>query len=233
MLPVVNMPGLRVWKDCEYARVTQGSECTRPWDYPENFGIFLISIGKVKPGFLLYSICIFSEPNGTKSWSHSFHLQNSVFCRPEWAKGGSPWKWILTTFKWKNEFPNQLGLEKQMKKMGWVIFLVFMSTSWVMVLKLSKIVCFFHFFAGISNKSKYVIAVYVYAFDSSWFALLENGIVLTYSLEGISFWRWWISLNFCWFSTFFVLFLNISWTGSDPYKTYYFWKSMMRSFRWI
>ena len=59
-----------------------------------------------------------------------------------------------------------------------------------MVLKLSKIVSFFaFFFADVSNKSKAVIAVYVYAFESSCFTLLENGIgyyAMTYSLEDIS-----------------------------------------------
>ena len=58
-----------------------------------------------------------------------------------------------------------------------------------MVLKLSKIVSFLHFFANVSNKSKAVIAVYVYAFESSRFALLENGIgyyAMAYSLEDIS-----------------------------------------------
>ena len=48
-----------------------------------------------------------------------------------------------------------------------VICLVFMSTFWVMLLKLSKIVSFLHFFVDFSNKSKTVIAVYVYAFESS------------------------------------------------------------------
>ena len=33
-------------------------------------------------------------------------------------RGDTPWKWILTIFKWKNEFPKQLGFENQMKKMG-------------------------------------------------------------------------------------------------------------------
>ena len=59
-----------------------------------------------------------------------------------------------------------------------------------MVLKLSNIVSFLHFFADVSNKSKAVIAVCVYAFESSCFALLENGIgyyVMTYSLEDIEF----------------------------------------------
>ena len=50
--------------------------------------------------------------------------------------------------------------------------------------KLSKIVSFFHFLADVSNKSKTAIAVYVYAFESSHFTLLENGIgyyAMTYS----------------------------------------------------
>ena len=58
-----------------------------------------------------------------------------------------------------------------------------------MILKLSKIVSFSHFFADDSNKSKAVIAVYVYSFESSRFTLLENGIgyyVMAYSLEDIS-----------------------------------------------
>ena len=45
-----------------------------------------------------------------------------------------------------------------------------------MVLKLSKIVSFSQFFAEISKNSKAVIASYVYASESSPFALLENGI---------------------------------------------------------
>ena len=46
-----------------------------------------------------------------------------------------------------------------------------------MVRNLSKIVSVFHFFAFVSNKSKAVIAVYVYVFASSRFTHLENGIV--------------------------------------------------------
>ena len=56
-----------------------------------------------------------------------------------------------------------------------------------MTLKLSKIVSFLHFFANVSNKSKAVIAVYVYT--CSRFALLENDIgyyAMTYSLEDTS-----------------------------------------------
>ena len=45
-----------------------------------------------------------------------------------------------------------------------------------MVLKLSKIVFFLQFFADISKKSKAVITIYLYASESSRFALLENGV---------------------------------------------------------
>ena len=45
-----------------------------------------------------------------------------------------------------------------------------------MVFKLLKIVSFLHFFAAVSIKSKAVIAIYIYASESSSFALLENGV---------------------------------------------------------
>ena len=58
-----------------------------------------------------------------------------------------------------------------------------------MVLKLSKIAFFLHFFADASNISKAVIAVYVYTIESSRFTLLKNGIgyyAMICSLEDIS-----------------------------------------------
>ena len=45
-----------------------------------------------------------------------------------------------------------------------------------MALKLSKIVSSLQIFADVSKKSKAVIAIYVYASESSRFALLENGV---------------------------------------------------------
>ena len=73
--------------------------------------------------------------------------------------------------------PKQLGLEKQMKKKkNGVISVVFISPSRFVVLKLLKIVSFLHFFAAVSKKSKAVIAIYIYASESSRFALLENGV---------------------------------------------------------
>ena len=58
-----------------------------------------------------------------------------------------------------------------------------------MVFKLSKILSFLHYFADVGNKSKAVIAVYIYALESSRFALLENGIghcAMACSLDNIS-----------------------------------------------
>ena len=59
-----------------------------------------------------------------------------------------------------------------MEKNG-AICLVFMSPSWVRILKLTKIVSFLQFFADVSKKSKAVIAIY--ASKSSRFAFSENG----------------------------------------------------------
>ena len=56
----------------------------------------------------------------------------------------------------------------------WVIYLVFMSLSRVMVL--TKIVSFLQFFADVSKKSKVVIVIFVYASESTGFALWENDI---------------------------------------------------------
>ena len=55
-----------------------------------------------------------------------------------------------------------------------------------MVLKLSKIVSFLQLFADISQNSKTVVAIYVYASESSCFTLLKNGFgyyTMIYSLE--------------------------------------------------
>ena len=51
-----------------------------------------------------------------------------------------------------------------------------MSSSRVMVLKLSKLVSFLQFFAYVNKKVTADIAIYAYASENSRFALLENGI---------------------------------------------------------
>ena len=119
--------------------------------------------------------------------------------------------------KWVSE---TVRARKTDEKNG-VIFQIFMSPSWVMILKLSKIVSFLQFFADFSFKSKTVIAVYVYALESSR-SLLENGIGYEFCLifaDSTLFW-------------YFIPQYLVN-SCSDPYKTYYFLKENDRSFWWI
>ena len=70
-----------------------------------------------------------------------------------------------------------------------VICLVSMFSSWFIVLKLSKKVHFLQFCADLSKKSKSFKAIYIYASESSRYALSENGIVfyaMTYYFRDIS-----------------------------------------------
>ena len=60
----------------------------------------LNSIEKVKPVFfLLSSICMFSELNGTKSLSHSFHFQNSGILQTRTDQKGDPMKTNFNNFQ--------------------------------------------------------------------------------------------------------------------------------------
>ena len=74
-------------------------------------------------------------------------------------------KWILQTVR----------AEKIDKKIG-VICLVSMFPTWVMVCKLSKKVHFLQFCADLSEKSKSVEAIYIYASESSHYTLSENAM---------------------------------------------------------
>ena len=75
-------------------------------------------------------------------------------------------KWMLQTVRAENvDIKNR------------VISLVSMFPSWVMVRKLSKKVYFLEFCADLSKKSKFIKAIYIYAFESSLSTLSENGMV--------------------------------------------------------
>ena len=63
------------------------------------------------------------EMNGTKLWSHSFHLQNSGIFQTRVDRKGTLWKWILTIFNYKIEYHKHLDLQKVDEKNG-VICLV-------------------------------------------------------------------------------------------------------------
>ena len=103
-------------------------------------------------------------------------------------------KMNFDNFQMQNWVPKQLGLQRQMKKIG-VICLVFMSPSWVMILKLWKIISFLQFFGDASKKSKAVIVMYMHPeFLGSLF--LENGI------DYYQTWVWSVDLRI---STFCIL----------------------------
>ena len=52
-------------------------------------------------------------------WIDSFFPKIEVFYRPEWTKGESAWKWILTIFKYKKKRMLQtVNTEKLFEKMG-------------------------------------------------------------------------------------------------------------------
>ena len=155
--------------------------------------------------------------------------------RPEWTKGGTTWKWILSIFKFRNEYYKQIG--KSRWKNG-VICLVSMFPSWVMVLKLSKKVHFLQFCADLSTESRSIKAIFIYVFGRYRYALSENGSVyyeITYCFGDISIWNWKNLLKFCWFSIFFdILIAYISWTvARTPINHTTFWKSVIRTFKYL
>ena len=91
----------------------------RSWDYPENFGICSQLNRKSKTFFFYFPQCeCVLNRMEQSSDPRAFTSKIQVFFRPKWTKGGSPWKWILKIFKYKNEYHKQLELKKQMKKMG-------------------------------------------------------------------------------------------------------------------
>ena len=73
-------------------------------------------------------------------------------------------KWMSQTVRAQKAEENQ------------VTCLVSSFSSSVLVLSLTKIVLFLQVFADASEKAKAVIAIYVWASESSRLALLENGI---------------------------------------------------------
>ena len=72
--------------------------------------------------------------------------------------------------------PQTVRAERVDEKNG-IICLIFMFSSRVMVLKLSKNVAFLQFCADLRKKSKYVKAVYIYESERSCRAPSENAIV--------------------------------------------------------
>ena len=87
-------------------------------------------------------VCLLNQTGQNPNLT-TFTSKNQVFCRPEWTvQSETLWNWILTIFKYKNECHKQSW--KSRLKNG-VICLISFFPSWVMVLKLPKIVHFCKF----------------------------------------------------------------------------------------
>ena len=130
----------------------------------------------------------------------------------------------MTIFKCKNECNLQLA-QKVDEKMGSLVYWGHFHVSYLMVVKVPKVVHFFQFCTAVSKKFKSVLAVCIYVFESSPCVFAENWIfIMTYCYWDISIWSWRISLNFCWVTTFFdTLILNIMWIVSPGLENEVFW----------
>ena len=133
----------------------------------------LNSIETVKPVFLLSLMCMFPESNKASFWSQSFHLQNLGILQTRIDERRTPWKWTLTIFKYKNEYHKQSSKSKWKK---WRHLSNFFFSSWVMVLKLPKIVHFLLICADLSKKPKSIKRIYFYPSERPPHALSENSI---------------------------------------------------------
>ena len=117
----------------------------RSWDYPEHFGICFQLDRKSKTWFFILLNMYVSRIEWVKILiSHSLHLQNSGILQTTMNQRVTWWKWILIIFKCKNEVPKQLGLEKQMTKMGsLVLFSYVLSDLWSLNCVLFAIFCWY------------------------------------------------------------------------------------------
>ena len=84
------------------------------------------------------------------------------------------WKSILAIFKYKNKY--QTVRAQKVDETNGVIWLISFFLSWVMALKLPKIVHFFHICANLSKKPKYIKAIHFYPSERPHHALSENSI---------------------------------------------------------
>ena len=116
---------------------------------------------------------IFTFLNVYVSWIErdKILIQNSGICRPEWTKVGTPWKWILTIFKFKNRV-------QKVDEQNGVICLVSFFPSGGMVLKFPKIVHFLQICNDLTKESKHIKAIYLYPSERHHHALSGNSMFL-------------------------------------------------------
>ena len=95
----------------------------------KNLEFILNSIEKVKPGFLLSSMCMFPKSNRTKFWSHSFHLQNSGVLQTsmDQRRGGDLMKMNFDNFQIQKWISQTVTAQKADEKNGVICAVSFMS----------------------------------------------------------------------------------------------------------
>ena len=163
------MVSIAVWERGDWFQEGRNS---RPKD---ETNLILNSTEKGRLDSLLSLMGMFPESNGTKFWSHSFHLQNSGILQTRMDQRGDPMKTNFDIFQIQKWISQTVRAQKVDEKNG-VICLVSFFPSWVMVLKLPKIVHFLQICADLSKKSKSIKAIYLYRSEKQHHDLSENSM---------------------------------------------------------
>ena len=99
----------------------------RPWDQTN---LVLNSIEKVYLVLYFPQCVCFLNRTGQNSDLTVFTSKIQVFYRLEWTIGGTPWKWILTFFRYKNEYHKQVELKSRWKKWNYLPSFLFSFLSY-------------------------------------------------------------------------------------------------------
>ena len=152
-----------------------------------------------------------------------------LFYRPEWTKGGTTWKWMLSIFQIQKWILQTVRAEKVDEKNG-LICVVSMFSFRVMVLKLSKKVYFLQF---CSDLSKFVVSLL-----KQFTYMHLKGLVIHFQKMVLCKLLWLTVSEILGFEVeefcFYILIANISWTVAQTNIDHIiFWRSVMRTFRCI
>ena len=109
---------------------------------------------------------------GTKFWSNSFHLQNSCILQTKMDQREDTMKMNFDNF----QIQKWISQTAAARKVDKVICLISFFSSWVMILRLPKILHFLQVCADLSKKSKSIIAIYSYLYVRPRHALSENSM---------------------------------------------------------
>ena len=109
---------------------------------------------KVKP------VCVLNWKEQNSDLT-AFNFKIQVFCSAAWTKGG-PHENEFWQFSNTKKWLSQTAQKVDRKNKNGVICLVSFFPSWVMVLKLPKIVHFLQICTDFSKESKFIKAIYLY-----------------------------------------------------------------------